>query len=552
MFSLASEGTDFLNSTAINYGYLIFIAALLTTYSILTSYLNKFEDKLYRCKLSIIISGISLIVILISHLGIVYSSNRISEDNFMKKLYTNSHDKYTNLGSTSNFINEIYKMTFFSKYNQLSNEEIEQYIYKETNTQSQYFGISKGNNLITILAESLEWFPFINDPSIYPNGANLSEEKINALYPNIMEFYNMSVVMNNHYSQNKTDISEDEALLGAYPNSSYINYGFPTNTLPTSIANTLKMIDPSIKSNFFHNNNSSFYNRQTVTKSLGYENTYFIEDMEKFGVTNYNNTLLSDSNNMSLDSEMIEAMKDKMFINDVRFNTHITTISTHGSYVYRENMQKWLDKMTSLNINIENDYLRNYMVSVMELDYALGLIMDNLRSKNLLDKTTIVIFSDHNTYMSNLSRYVKDIDGYNNELYRVPLMIYDPNIEHTIINKFTTTYDITPTIFDLFGINYFSNLYYGNSIFNDTESILYSKAFDIFLTDKIYFYNVNKILYKSPTVDDNYIKEIEIKSLKILEKIYHMNNIFYQNYFNSKNTYSRYLLEKTKIQDVHK
>ena len=106
--------------------------------------------------------------------------------------------------------------------------------------------------------------------------------------------------------------------------------------------------------------------------------------------------------------------------------------------------------------------------------------------------------------------------------------------------KFTTIYDLVPTVLDMFGFKYYTNLYYGTSIFNQNESILYSRAYDIFLTDKIYFSSLNNIFYKSNMVDKNYINQIETKALKLLEKIDYINQIFYQDYFANTSNYNLY------------
>jgi len=248
-------------------------------------------------------------------------------------------------------------------------------------------------------------------------------------------------------------------------------------------------------------------------------------------------------------------MKDEMFPSDTRFNTHITTISMHGNYVYRPNMQKWLDKMENLNIEVENEYLRNYIAAVMDFDAAVGIMMKDLSNKGILDNTTIIMYADHNAYLSELTYRVKNfgINDYNNknylELYRLPLMIYDANFSHQVINKFTTTYDIVPTVLDLFGINYYTNIYYGNSIFSEEESILYSKAFYVFIADGLFYSNINNILYKQENITDDYIKEVKSKSLSLLKEIYYMNNIFEQNYF--KNNSRNYLDKVNEINDFH-
>lgn len=543
MFQVAGEGTTFLNAININYLYICFVLSLLVLFFVSKHILNKYEDEYYRVKLSVTISSICLAISLISHVGVVVITNTISEENFINSLYEKSSDKYTSLGGSSNFINEIYKMLFFNNYNDLSNEEIKNYIYDEVSTPTSKFGVSSDNNLVTILAESFEWFAFISNPSVYPNGANLSEEILDELYPNLRKFYNMSVVMSNHHSQNKTDISEDEALLGSYTSNNYINYIFPNNTYPTSIANTLKSSDSSISNNFFHNNVGSYYNRNKMAVSLGYDNLYFMEEMIEEGVTDYMSQAGFGKINMNLDSEMVKEMKDYMFPANKRFNTHITTMSMHGNYEYRENMQKWLDKISNLGVIIENESVKSYMAAVMDFDCALGIMLDDLESKNLLENTTIVIFADHNAYLSDLTYYVKDVTleeySSNNftKIFNVPLMIYDPNISHQIVSKFTTTYDIVPTILDMFGIKYYSNLYFGNSIFSNEESVLYSKAFDVFITDKLYFRSLNNILFKRDDVSKEYIAITEEKCLSLLKKIYYTNHIFEYDYFKSNDNY---------------
>lgn len=541
MLSLLKETADFAGTVSVNYLYIVYIVLLISVYCLCVNILGKKSDDNY-C-INKLIYGILVVIAVASQGAYLIDTNKINEKTFINNLYVDTNDKYALYGASSNFINEMSKMLFFNKYNELSNKEIEDYIYENRNTKTSYFGVSKDNNLVTILVESFEWFSFISDSNVYPNGANLSDEQLDILYPNLRKFYNMSVVMNNHYSENKTDMSEDEALLGVYPSNEYINYGYYNNKLSTSIASSLKLIDKSITSNFFHNNKSGFYNREKVVSSLGYESLYFINEMQENGVTNYMS--FKEETLMNKDSDMFYYMKDFMFPSNKRFNTHITTISMHGDYSYRSNMEEYHKITDNLNINIENSYLRNYMAAVMDFDKAIGIMLNDLESKNLLDKTTIVMFADHNTYMSNLSNYVKDIYNYNNdnytELYRVPLMIYDPNIDHTIINKFTTTYDIVPTVLDLFGINYYTNLYYGNSIFSDVESVLYTKAFDVFITDKLLFSNINNLLYKDNNVSSEYINEIENKSKDLLRKVYYTNHIFYYDYFNNSSNYSSYI-----------
>lgn len=552
MLTLIAETADFSNTVAINYWYIAYMILLIVMYCLCVSVLGKNADKYYTSNW--LVSLLCIVCLTIGQVSLSISYNKISEDNFINSLYEETSDKYAIYGANGAFFNELTKMLFFDEYNELTNKEIEEYIYKEVSTPTDYFGVSKGNNLVTILVESFEWFSFISDPSIYPNGTNFDETTLDILYPNLRRFYNMSAIMNNHYSRNKTDISEDESLIGAYPSNRYINYGYPTNTYVTSIANSLKLQDETIDNNYFHNNKKYFYNRINVSSNLGYDNLYFIEEMKEYGVTNYLDEFLVSNTVMNKDSEMFDKMKDVMFPTDKRFNTHITTISMHGDYAnYRENFKEYYDKLTSLNITIKNNDLKNYLVTVMDFDKAIGIMLDDLESKGLLGNTTIVMYADHNTYMSHLTNQIKNIYSYDasnhTELYRVPLMIYDSNISHQIINKFTTTYDIVPTVLDLFGIKYYSNLYYGNSIFSNNVSLLYTKAYDVFINDKILFSSIDNILYKNSSLTNEYITQIENQSKDLLKKIYYHNHIFYYDYFGNSSNNNIYL---QRVENINK
>ena len=176
----------------------------------------------------------------------------------------------------------------------------------------------------------------------------------------------------------------------------------------------------------------------------------------------------------------------------------------------------------------------------MELDKAIGVVVDELEKRGLTDNTMIVLFGDHNAYYQSLSNYVKDIypiadnEKSISELYRVPFMIKIGKGEETthFIDKFTCTADIYPTILSLLGIKYYKNLTYGNSVFSKEESILYSRAYNVFLTDKIYFTTLKNIKWQDESVNSTYLADIEQRALILLKKISQCNRIFASDYFN--------------------
>lgn len=555
MFNLRSDGMGILESIPMNFTYLYIFMILLTSYLIFVKKLAIKEEK-KSSKQKLIITSIITVSMIVVNISCIFQINNNTQS-YKDRLYTtgNSYQMY---GATSNFLNQIYKGLFFNSLDKMENSEIDNYIYASISNPTENFGLSEGNNLVTILVESLEWTSFIYDLESYPNGLyNLTQEDIDYLFPNLTYFYNNGVSMINNYTREKTDISENLSIIGSYPTEVYINYDYPNNTNPFTLPSILESTNDEIQSYSFHNGYASYYNRNESLVSVGFDKFYGMEDILEISDSYDKPTMhnYASKGERNLDSEMIETCKDLMFPTDKRFNTYITSITMHGMYYKRDNLKKWYDKLDSINAlpetnDVDKNAFRNYVAAVMEFDYALGLIIKDLTEKNLMDNTTIVIFGDHNTYYQGLSNYVKDIYGYDSDnytnLYRTPLIILDDNLPAQKIKKFTTIYDIVPTILDLFGYKYYTNLYYGNSIFSNEESILYSRAYDIFMTDKIYFSNLNKILYKSEDIDENYITNIENKSLVILEKIQYINNIFYQDYFKNKENYNKFI-ENMKI-----
>ena len=60
---------------------------------------------------------------------------------------------------------------------------------------------------------------------------------------------------------------------------------------------------------------------------------------------------------------------------------------------------------------------------------------------------------------------------------------------------------------------------------------MYSRAYDVFMTDKIYFTTLNNIKYAALEVDEAYMNEIEDRSLILLDKISHVNKMFASDFF---------------------
>lgn len=536
MVNLQGEAASILDSLNIDFVFTLtsgtclafFVVAGWRAYPILPAIPKK---KRYPLFATLLITGILLLNLL--SFEAVRPYKEVRDD----MLYGNSVYTYSELGVSGNLIYELADGLFSkSSFGNYTSGELEEFIYDKDNIYYSAFpeNADKGYNVVSILCESLEWFSFIQDKGKYPNGHNLENpEALKELFPNLTRFYDESVIMENFHAREKTDISENYSLIGSYPVKAFINYYFPDNVIATSLLNNLKTLDGNILCQYFHNGFANFYNRKKYFTNLGFDRVVFSEDMEKReGFVNWLR-----KNERNLDYEMINVCKEEMFPTDRRFYTYITTISMHGVYAYRQNLADlgYYDALAEAGItltardNTMQDTFVHYLAAVMEFDRALGEIYDYLEETNLLDKTIIAIFSDHNTFYQGLSKYVKDTSD--TSVFEIPFMVRCPDMPHEIITKFTCTGDIVPTLCDLLGMNVYGNLYFGNSAFSEAESILYSRAYNVFITDKIYFNNLNRIIWADKSCDETYMEGLIDRAYALTDKMTACNRIFYSNYF---------------------
>lgn len=598
MFNLRNDAMAILESIPINFLFFSVSLLLISIYIVFGARYVRHNNQKIQFKYLKLISSLSMVLVVMLNALTLYFDNKNVKSDIYEKLYKSNEASYSKLGITGNFVNELFKGTFMSGVKLGDETALENYIYKDV-YNSKFEDIKQDYNLVTMLVESFEWTAFVEDFNLFVNGHKLinpqtnnpySETEANTLleklFPNIYDYYKSSIALTNFYSREKTDIAENLSLLGSYPTDAYINYDFPNNTISSSMANVLKgLTDSNIACNAFHNGSYTYYNRNKELLSVGFDNYYASEAMYELGMTNW-----MDKGERNLDSEMISACADKMFPTNQRFYTHITTITMHGQYTYRQNLEEqgYYAEMAkygiveSFDANYNNFYY--YTACVKEFDKALGETMNQLKTRGLADNTIILLYGDHNTYYSSLSNYVKDIDNtrhsnYTN-LYRVPCMIYHPQLETIIsklqndfseflgtrfvintytnskneivqniqVKKFTCTADIVPTLFDLMGINFYQNLYFGNSVFNETSSVMYSRAYNVFVTDSIYFSNINNIKWFRSEENVNndpankyadlsnysktsHLSQTEKEAKNVLEKLDVCNRIFYNDYF---------------------
>ncbi len=548
MLKLRSDAMRIIEKLKINFWYVTVGGVLVSAFIVFARFPMKYVGNPVGVALARkVVIPIVLCAAVIGQSLIVYTDVREAKNDplLKSKLYGKAESVYSDRGVLGNFASEIYKGVF-KRTDPGKYEDVADFIYRDVTQPSPMFGAAEGYNVVTVLAESFEWFSFIADAERFPNGHTADEQTLRELYPNLYKLYDTSYAMTNFHGREKTDISENLSLIGNYPLDYYLNYDYSENNIAYSVPNVLKTLY-GVESESFHNGTKTFYNRdQYLTDAVGFKEFIATEDMEGDVMTNY-----IELGERNLDSEMIAAMKERMFPTDRRFNTYITTITTHGQYSHRDNLQKYYDIIDERELlpppsdgrdheSLAANAFYYYCAAAMELDAALGAIMDYLDETGLADNTLLVVFGDHNTYYQSLSPYVKNLYEANKDevrpftdLFCVPMFVrvgsgLDEGVK---VDKFTCTADIVPTILDLLGIRQYANLCYGTSAFHPEESILYSRAYGVFITDKMYFTTLQNIKYQDPAVTDAYYKGVEDRALKLLEKISYTNRMFAGDFF---------------------
>lgn len=438
-------------------------------------------------------------------------------------------------------------------------------------SSSQVFGVDKGNNVIMVMMESLEWIAFSDGTY---NSKTLSDE----LTPNIYSLAKEGIIANNFFAKSKTNISEGVGFIGSYPIGKYMEqvtknsdpsqYGF---TLP----NMLKK--EGYTTNYFHTNESSYYDRNKTHPKLGFDGVY-CWDYPEFG---YDDDY--DWGAWIKEEDFVYAAMDYMIPEKAnryrygedaeKFFTFYTTVSSHGPYdnnpdngdqvEYREFVKYGNTKdlpeeqkvKTEWYSNVLNAYkdkdkhfmerLINYEATVVGLDRAIGALIKQLKEYGIYDTTTIVLYSDHNAYYHTLSN---DIKGLNHSEYMdidlntIPLIIKTGASDKVEvnekgfkeINRFSSAYDLLPTVLDLLGIRFNKRIYVGNSLFgeiedtfinesgNTEEVIVYYSLTGGLISDRMYTFNMNEYVHDEFVTIQYYnkFKEVAYNTLQKLNYIY--------------------------------
>ena len=317
---------------------------------------------------------------------------------------------------------------------------------KDITDYNSHTGMFEGKNVIVIMMEST------NDIIINKD-----------LYPNFYKLYSEGISFKNNYSPRNscaTGNNEFSGMTGLYTiqNNCTANI-FSNNTYFTSIFNIFK--NAGYRATSMHDYTEQYYVRNIIHKNLGSEAYYNANDLN---IKYYN-----EYKNWASDEDFMNAAMD-ITLNDTSdkpFMLWLTTVSGHQPYkVSSVEGDKYLSITEGTDYSME---VRRYLSKLKTFDNGLGILLDKLKASGKLDDTVIVMYGDHYPYglknkdISSVLTY--DLDDY--EVERVPMVIYNSTIKSEVVEKYSSYVNLTPTLANLFNLDYDPRYYMGTDVFSD-------------------------------------------------------------------------------------
>ena len=341
---------------------------------------------------------------------------------------------------------ELIKSTNNQTYNTLNNYFIKQPIA----STNDYTGKFKGKNVIFVLMESANDI-LLEYPEYYPNVQRVLEHSWN--YVNNYSPRNACATLNNEFS-GMTSLFSINRLCTAkvYRNNSY----------PESVFGVFNNSNYNTFSS--HNYTEAYYPRSSIHTNMGSKEYYGVQ---KLGIP-YSNEYINWSNDDDFMEAVLKIIDNKVDNSDKPFMTWLTTVSGHQPYSVDSIQGNKYYSMTD-GKDFPSD-VRRYMSKLKILDDGIGVLLDGLEERGILDDTVIVFYGDHYPYGISKDHLNKALSYDTKEdmnAEQVPLWIYDKSLEGKTIEDYTYYLNILPTVFNLMGVNYDPRLYLGEDMNSD-------------------------------------------------------------------------------------
>ncbi|MCY9209575.1 LTA synthase family protein [Bacillus subtilis] len=350
--------------------------------------------------------------------------------------------------------------------------EIENYVTANAkDANKRFFGAAKGRNVILVSLESTQSF--------------VINEKVNGeeITPFLNDFIKQSYNFNNVYhqtGQGKTSDSEFIVDNSLYP----LGRGavFFTNAGNQYMATPEILKNSGYYSAVLHANNKSFWNRDLMYDSFGYDSFF---DINSYDVTDENSVGwgLKDKEFFEQSSELMKNLPQP-------FYSRLITLTNHFPFDLDAEDQL-IDEYDS-----SSQTLNKYFPTVRYQDEALKRFIEKLKEDGLYDNSVIVLYGDHYGISENHNEAMgqflgKEITPFEEvQLQKVPLVIHIPGITDKKPQTIETVggqIDIRPTLMNLLGIDTKDQIQFGNDLLSDEKLDFTVLRDGSFITDQVVY-----------------------------------------------------------------
>jgi lipoteichoic acid synthase len=305
----------------------------------------------------------------------------------------------------------------------------DEYREKRLYLNNKYEGVGEGKNLIILQFESLESW--------------VLNKKVNGkeVTPNLNKLLKNSIYASNFYPQTKGGRSSDAefvvntSLLPVMEGSTFFRY--PTNDY-TTLPGLLKQKGYSTYA--FHGDEGTYWNRREAYPHINIDEYHAIEEFHE-----------GEEIGMGLsDEEFFHQSVEFLSTKEQPYYGYLITLTSHTPFVIPEQFR---------GLEFEAQYsdtsAAHYLQSIHYTDMAVGKLLEELETKDMLDDTMIAIFGDHaafeNSYKDQMMKENPKVEGIDEE-GRVPFILYNPGMEPLELDKAYGQVDIYPTLAYVMGI----------------------------------------------------------------------------------------------------
>lgn len=367
--------------------------------------------------------AISVLSVFILSMAIVFIKSSSNSVQALATNYTNISEAYENYGFVYCFTNSIID-TGIAKPDDYSEESVKAVKDKLKKNKTK---VKDKPNIIMIQLES-----FFDVDNV--KGMSFSEDPL-PVFHSLGKNYSSGLLTVPTVGAGTVN-TEFEVLTGMRQHDFGVcEYPYKTilkSTASESVCNNLSKL--GYKSHAVHNNEATFYGRNKVFSSLGFDS---------FTSKEYMNGITENPNGWSNDDIMSDEIIKTLDSTDGPDFTFGITVQSHGKYDVATDTNQTI-KVSGAPAGMESQY-SYYVNEIAEVDEMIGDLIDKLSKRN--EKSVVVLYGDH---LPSLDITEDELNNAN--LYQTQYVIWD-NLGLKKEDKDLTSYQLYPEVLNRIGIH---------------------------------------------------------------------------------------------------